>query len=105
MKKRWCAAVILIVFITAGCSYYGALKKDYGNSYNAAKYGQILNPGASKNLTPVTGLSDKAAEGAMKKYADSFSSSNQAPQTPQSFAITPIVPTEGAGVGQNVYGK
>ncbi len=105
MRKKYYAAAVLIVLITAGCNHYGALKKDYGNSYNAAKYGQILNPGASKNLEPVTGLSGRAAESAVNKYTDSFSSSGQASQTPQSFAITPIVPTEGAGKGQNVYGK
>lgn len=104
MRKKHYAAAILIVLMTAGC-HYGALTKDYGNSYNAAKYGQILNPGASKNLGPVTGLSGKAAEATMKKYMDSFSPSGQASQAPQSFAITPIVPTEGAGTGQNVYGK
>jgi hypothetical protein len=105
MRKKYFAAAVLIVLISAGCNYYGALKRDYGNSYNAAKNGQTLNPGASKNQTPVTGLSGGAAESAVKKYTDSFSSSEQASQTPQSFAITPIVPTEGAGKGQNVYGK
>jgi hypothetical protein len=105
MRKIYYAAIILNALIMVGCNHYGALSKDYGNSYNAAKSGQILNPGASKNLGPATGLSGKAAESTMNKYTDSFSSSGQASQTPQSFAITPIVPTEGAGKGQNVYGK
>lgn len=104
MRKRYCTAAVLIVLIAAGC-HYGALNKDYGNSYNAAKYGQIVNPRASKNLAPVTGLPGTAVEPAMKKYVESFSSSSQVPQTPQSFAVTPIVPTEGAGTGKNVYGK
>jgi hypothetical protein len=105
MKRIYYAAIALNVLIMVGCNHYGALSKDYGNSYNAAKTGQILNPGASKNLEPVTGLSGKAAESNMNKYRGSFSSSGQASQMPQSFAITPIVPTEGAGTGQNVYGK
>src|SRR5512143_1137650 len=105
MRRVYYAAIVLNVLIMVGCNHYGALSKDYGNSYNAAKSGQILNPGASKNLGPVTGLPGTAADGTMKKYADSFSSSGQASQTPQSFAITPIVPTEGAGTGKNVYGK
>jgi hypothetical protein len=95
----------VIVLIMVGCNHYGALSKDFGNSYNAAKSGQILNPGASKNLKPVTGLPGTAADGNMKKYTESFAPTGQAQQTPQSFAITPIVPTEGAGVGKNVYGK
>ena len=105
MRKKYYAAAVLIVLITVGCNHYGALKRDYGNSYNTAKYGQTLNPGAVKNQGPVTGLSGNAAESAVKKYTDSFSSSGQASQMPQSFAMTPIVPTEGAGTGQNVYGK
>lgn len=106
MREKYFAAVVILIFlITAGCNHYGALEKDYGKSYNAAKDGQIQNPGATRNVEPATGLSGKAAESTMKKYTDSFSSSGQAPQMPQSFAITPIVPTEGAGTGQNVYGK
>jgi hypothetical protein len=104
-KYYYAAAAILIFLITTGCAHYGALEKDYGKSYQAAKYGQMLNPGASKNQEPATGLSGTAAESSMKKYTDSFSSSGQTSQTPQSFAITPIVPTEGAGTGKNVYGK
>ncbi len=96
---------ILISLITAGCNHYGALPKDYGNSYNMAKQGQILNPAASNNLEPVTGLPGTAAEPVMKKYAGSFSPPGPASQMPQSFAMTPIVPTEGAGKGQDVYGK
>src|SRR5262245_59070380 len=100
MKERYYATAIILVFlITAGCNHYGALEKDFGKSYYAAKDGQILNPGASKNVTAATGLPGKAAESTMKKYTDSFSSSGQAPQMPQSFAITPIVPIEGAGTG------
>ncbi len=105
MKKIYYAAAFLAIMITAGCSHYGQLDTDYGNSYNKANTGQILNPSASKNQAPVTGLSGKAADANMKKYTDSFSASQQTSQGPQSFAITPIVPTEGAGMGQNVYGK
>jgi hypothetical protein len=103
--KYYAAVVVLILLITTGCAHYGALEEDYGKSYHAAKSGQILNPGASQNQQPVTGHSGKAAESTMNKYTDSFSSSGQASQMPQSFAITPIVPTEGAGTGKNVYGK
>ncbi len=104
-EKIYATIVILIFLITTGCTHYGALEEDYGKSYQAAKDGQILTPGASKNLRPVMGLPGAAADGTMKKYTESFSPSGQASQTPQSFAITPIVPTEGAGIGKNVYGK
>jgi len=105
MRKKHYAAAVLIILITAGCSSYGSLDKDFGRSYSMEASGQVLNPQASQNMKPVTGLSGKAAEENMKKYTDSFAPTGQGAQTPQSFAITPIVPTEGAGMGQNVYGK
>jgi hypothetical protein len=105
MIKKYYTAAVLIILITAGCSHYGALQKDYGKSYDMATSGQILNPLASKNPGPVMGLSGKASDATMKKYTDSFSSSGQSAQGPQSFAITPMVPTDSTGTGQNVYGK
>src|SRR5512135_2363243 len=105
MRIKYYTAAVLIILIMTGCSHYGALNKDYGNSYNGAKSGQVLNPLASKNPAPVTGLNGKAADAAMKKYTESFSTSGQTSQGQQGFALTPIVPTEGAGMGQNVYGK
>ncbi len=105
MRKIYYTAAFLTILITAGCSHYGQLDTDYGNSYGKAKTAQILNPSASKNQAPVTGLNGKAADANMRKYTDSFSAAQQTSQGPQSFAITPIVPTEGAGMGQNVYGK
>ncbi len=105
MRKKYYMAAVLIILITAGCSHYGALDKDFGNSYYRDMSGQVLNPLASKNPAPVTGLNGKAADAVMKKYTESFSTSEQTSQGTQGFALTPIVPTEGAGMGQNVYGK
>ncbi len=105
MRKKYYTAAVLFILITAGCSHYGELNKDYGNSYNGAMSGQVLNPSASKNPASVTGLSGKAADASMNKYTESFSTSGQTSQGPQGFALTPIVPTEGTGTGQNVYGK
>jgi hypothetical protein len=93
MRGKYCAAAVLIVLIAAGCNHYGALNKDYGNSYNAATYGQILNPGASKNLKPVTGLPNTAADATMKKYADSFTSDRalgRLPAGPIGLLMTPL---------------
>ncbi len=104
MRKKYYAAAVLIILITAGCSSYGALEGNFGKSYDMATSGQILNPAASQNLHAVTGLSGDAADAVMKKYTASFLPPSGASQTPQSFAITPIIPTEGAGAG-NVYGK
>ncbi len=103
MRGKYLAIVVLILLIAAGCNHYGALKKDYGNSYNMAKSGQILNPGASKNLKPVTGLPGTAADAAMKKYGDSFASTGQggSGQAPSALLMTPL----SMGAGKDVYGK
>ena len=101
--KYYATVVVLILLITAGCNHYGALPKDYGNSYNSAKSGQILNPGASKNLKPVTGLPGNAADANMKKYAESFAPAGPAgpQQTPSALLMTPL----SLGAGKDVYGK
>jgi hypothetical protein len=102
MRGKYCAAAVLIVLIAAGCNHYGALNKDYGNSYNAATYGQILNPGASKNLKPVTGLPGPVADATMKNYAGSFAPDGAGQQqAPSALMMTPL----SLGAGKDVYGK
>ncbi len=106
MRGKYFATVVLILLITAGCNHYGALTKDYGNSYNMMKSAQILNPGASKNLKPVTGLPGPAVDATMKNYAQSFAASGQAAgqasgQAPSALLMTPL----SIGAGKDVYGK
>lgn len=48
------------------------LEKNWGRSYESAKYNQILNPEAEKNLEPVTGLDGQAAEDSLEKYRKTF---------------------------------
>ena len=48
------------------------LDKNWGRSYETAKYNQILNPDASKNLKPAADLDGQAANNNVKKYRDSF---------------------------------
>jgi hypothetical protein len=70
------ACAVLALF--AGCSSSGPvyeetlLDKNWGRSVETAKYNQILNPEAGKNLASVEGLDGKAAENSVKKYEDSF---------------------------------
>jgi len=70
------ACAMLALF--AGCSSSGPvyeetlLDKNWGRSVETAKYNQILNPDAVKNLTPVEGLDGKAAENSVEKYENSF---------------------------------
>jgi len=70
----FCAMLALF----AGCSGTGGihqetlLDQNWGRSVETAKYNQILNPDAGKDLTPVEGLSGKAAENSVEKYENSF---------------------------------
>lgn len=46
--------------------------KNWGRSYETAKFNQILNPEASKNLKPAVDLDGQAAANDVEKYRDSF---------------------------------
>jgi hypothetical protein len=68
---------MLILF--AGCSGPGqlyreetALDQNWGRSVETAKFNQILDPEAGKNLKPVEGLSGVAAGHTVDKYETSF---------------------------------
>jgi hypothetical protein len=81
MSKRTIAitAACAMLTIFAGCSGTGTpfheetlLDQNWGRSVETAKYNQILNPDAGKNLTPAEGLSGKAAGYSVEKYENSF---------------------------------
>jgi len=75
-------AVIILVFAFSiglfGCYYkdnpsnplqpVSQVDKNWGRSFEAAKYNQTLNPEAEKNLAPVEGLDGSVAEGVMEGY-------------------------------------
>ena len=72
-------ATCAMLALFAGCSGTdGSLHKEtlldqnWGRSVETAKYNQILNPEAGKDLTPVEGLSGKAAGITVEKYEKSF---------------------------------
>jgi hypothetical protein len=46
--------------------------QNWGRSYETAKYNQMLNPEAGKNLKPVEGLSGVASENSIETYEKSF---------------------------------
>lgn len=66
----------LLVILTVSMGYaemqQSRLEQDYGTSANLAKFNQILNPDADKNLEPVSGLNGNAAQENMKKYVKGF---------------------------------
>lgn len=67
---------ILAIAITAVMAFGGCaptkVEMDYGTSHKLAKYNQILNPEAEKNLKPVEGMDGKAANAAMEEYHKGF---------------------------------
>ena len=48
------------------------LERNWGRSYESAKYNQMLNPEAGKNPDPVIGMDGQAAEGTTEKYRKGF---------------------------------
>jgi hypothetical protein len=67
-------ALVTVLSITASCAQMqrSRLEQDYGTSAKLAKFNQILNPDADKNMEPVEGLSGNAAQENMKKYEKNF---------------------------------
>jgi hypothetical protein len=67
--------VIIALAISLGCAGKPAqretmLDKHWGSSFESAKYNQILNPDAGKNLDPVVGLDGAAASQTMDRYRE-----------------------------------
>ena len=61
--------LIMIPIGLLGCSTLPTrLEIDFGTSFKLAKFNQILNPEAEKNLDPVTGFDGGAAQGVIEKY-------------------------------------
>ena len=72
-----CLSVIVtiaILSILGGCGSHfyhqgeSPLEKNWGRAYESAKYNQMLNPDANKNLEPVEGFDGAAAEVAEQRY-------------------------------------
>jgi hypothetical protein len=74
------AVIALVALITIGFSACSKgnivspfqtesqLEKNWGRSFEAAKYNQTLNPDADQNLVPVEGMEGPAAERIMGEY-------------------------------------
>jgi hypothetical protein len=71
------SGTILILLFLASCSstspqQESLLDQNWGRSFESAKYNQILNPDAEKNLEPVTGLDGTVSESVVTNYKKSF---------------------------------
>ncbi|MFV9645748.1 MAG: hypothetical protein ACNYWU_08005 [Desulfobacterales bacterium] len=68
-----------IIICMSGCA--GAPSRSeahYGESFRQAKYNQILDPGACKNLEPQEGLDGQAAGKVMDTYRKTFEEKEEA---------------------------
>lgn len=76
MFKKLFTLTALLTLLSISTSYaemqQSRLELDFGTSAKLAKFNQILNPDADKNLEPVTGLDGNAANENIKKYVKSF---------------------------------
>jgi hypothetical protein len=63
------------------------LERNWGRSYEAAKYNQILNPKAMKKAEPVEGLEGPVAERVMDRY---IKGDSQKTKTPTEFGVVTI---------------
>lgn len=67
------ALTVLPVCLLAACAPLTPnLDSHFGDAVNIVKAQQIINPDASKNLDPVSGVDGKAAQAAMENYDKSF---------------------------------
>lgn len=89
-------AIIAVLPLTAAAWDQSRLKLDYGTSFKLAKFGQIANPDAEKNLAPVTGLDGQAAESVIGKYRKGFgaeaSKSSNSMSSGSYGTLVPVLP-------------
>lgn len=72
-------ALAAIFCISLGCAGPTRVEMDYGTSAKLAKFNQILNTEAEKNLEPVTGFDGIAAGNAIERYEKTFQEKPQSP--------------------------
>jgi hypothetical protein len=79
--RAWLLIIGLILMgALAGCAgNTGLVEQEWGVSYKLAIANQTLNPDAEKNLKPVSGMDNMAADKVIKKYDKEF---DKAPQVP-----------------------
>ena len=76
-------AGMVLTLLAVGCGPTRT-QMDFGTSYQLAKFNQIQNPQAEKNLEPVEGMDGQAAQNAVEKYHKDF----EKPAPAQNFSIS-----------------
>ena len=68
-------AIVSFIWSCGGITPYhqdSSVNKNWGRSVETAKYNQIINPEAGKNIEAVSGFDGSAGESNLEKYKDSF---------------------------------
>lgn len=88
--------VLLGAALLAACAATTTPRTDeaFGESTNLLKAQQVLNPEASRDTDPVTGLDAKSAKGALENYHNSFRKQSSSGGTGNSILM-------GLGAGAN----
>jgi hypothetical protein len=82
MRSISLLGMALLVCAASGCeSTTPRLDSRFGDSVNAAKAQQTINPDASRNPDPVAGLDGTAAKDSIDRYQNTFK------QPPPTFTI------------------
>ncbi len=66
------AGIVGLLSLTVACAGPSRVERDFGTSANLAKFNQIANPQAGKNLEPVAGFDGEAAKLTMDRYHKGF---------------------------------
>lgn len=71
-KSTWFLGLLAAVMLSACASRTPYLDSRFGHAVNTAKAMQTVNPQASRNTDPVTGLDGSSAKDTIDRYRDSF---------------------------------
>ncbi|GGX88701.1 hypothetical protein [Vogesella alkaliphila] len=63
---------VLLASLLTACSSTPYLDSRFGEAVNMAKAQQTINPDASQNMDPVTGIDGVAAKDSVDRYHESF---------------------------------
>ena len=101
--STWKAATMVIAsIVTVGCnsvpvSTTPGTDTRFGESLNIIKAQQTINPNASRNTNPVTGIDGKAARAAIEQYRKSFGDAKEAEGRASNLSVNQ---TQSSGAGQ-----
>jgi len=92
MNRATCLAALAVL---AGCAATPKYDRHFGDAVRQARTAMTINPAASSNRDPVTGIDGQAAATALTRYQDSF----KAPPPPQPLIRMSASASAGPGSG------